>query len=475
MAAPLARVRLAARLLSLAETMPFRKQDEDEAATISAPRGEKFGPFVIYEQLGEGGMAYVHRAEMIGRDGFRKTVALKRMRSEWTDDPDFIQAFVHEAQLASRLTHPNIAQAFDLGKIDGTYYIAMELVQGPTLAQIIAQSRRAAGPIPLPIAMELLIQLCDALDHAHELRDAGGKPLDLVHRDISPSNVIVSRDGIAKLIDFGIAKARSARRATQVGIIKGKHAYVAPEYTYGQLDRRADLWGLGVIAHEMLTGRRLFVGENDAATIRNVRSAPIKPPSHYAKDIPQDLDDIVLTALQRDPEQRWQNAGAMRVALTTESRRLRIAVSTAQIREWVEWAFRQVPRSENTLEDALVDLEPSISIHSHDIEPPSARRVEATAEVDWSKPADIATAPIRKLARGTPVDGVPAREPPPRRASSKRVPRQAPQWNPPTRWTRMPRRSASPYVLMMLLAFAALAVANGWIDIDAWRALLTSS
>ena len=429
MVAPLARVKLVrTRLASLAETLPFRKAEQ------------QFGPYVIHERLGEGGMAYVDRAEMLGRDGFRKTVALKRMRTEWTADPDFIQAFVHEAQLASRLSHPNIAQAYDLGKIDGTYFIAMELVQGPTLSQIMQQARRATGPVPLGIALEILIQLCDALDHAHELRDAGGRPLDLVHRDISPSNVIVSRDGIAKLIDFGIAKARSARRSTQAGIIKGKHAYVAPEYTYGRLDRRADIWGLGVIAHELLAGRRLFVGESDAATIRNVRNQPIPPPSKYARGISQDLDDIVMTALQRDPDQRFQNAGAMRVALTTEVRRLRLATSGAQIRDWVAWAFEQAPRSEDTVDDVIDAMgTPSRSVRDSELMPMTPAKEAPTVDV--------------KL---------------PRRRS-----RPAARWSPPTRWTTPPRRrSASPFVLLALIAFAALAVVNGWIDVDAWRALL---
>lgn len=418
--------------MSIAETAPFRKGGGEP----------QFGPYVIHERLGEGGMAYVDRAEMIGRDGFRKMVALKRMRTEWTDDPDFIQAFVHEAQLASRLSHPNIAQAYDLGKIEGTYYIAMELVLGATLSQIMQQCRRAAGPMPLPIALEILIQLCDALDHAHELRDAAGRPLDLVHRDITPSNVIVSRDGLAKLIDFGIAKARSTRRATQHGIIKGKHAYVAPEYTYGQLDRRADVWGLGVIAHEMLTGRRLFVGETDAATIRNVRDQPIPPPSKLAPRVSQDLDDIVMTALQRDPEQRFQNAGAMRVALTTEMRRLRYAVSGARIHNWVEWAFQQVPRPETTLNNVLDTMNVSVSLQMSDLEPVVEEDVKPVKRRTTAKPKVLA---------------------PPR-----------PQrWNPPTRWTRPPRRiSASPFVLLALIAFAALAVANGWIDIEAWRQLL---
>jgi serine/threonine protein kinase len=438
MAAPIARVRLRTRLLSLAETAPFRQ--------TSGSSQEQFGPYVIHERLGEGGMAYVDRAEMIGRDGFRKVVALKRMRTEWTADQDFIQAFVHEAQLAAQLTHPNIVQAYDLGKIDGTYFIAMELVQGPTLAQIIQQSRRAAGLVPLAIAIEILIQLCDALDHAHELRDAGGRPLDVIQRDVSPSNVIVSRDGIVKLIDFGIAKARSARRSTQAGMIKGKHGYIAPEYTYGQLDRRADIWGLGVIAHELLTGRRLFVGENEAATIRNVRNQPIPPPSKFVRKISQDLDDIVMTALQRDPDQRFQNAGAMRVALTTELRRMRMAVSGAQIRDWVEWAFKQEPGSETTVHDVLEGLTPSVS--GSDLMPMTPMPTPPPAQ-------DVPTVSYPKLW---------LKKPAPR----------PPRWNPPTRWTRAPRRiSAAPFVLLALIAFAGFAVANGWIDIAAWRAILT--
>jgi serine/threonine protein kinase len=306
----------------------------------------------------------------------------------------------------------------------------------------------------------------------------------VIHRDISPSNVIVSRDGIAKLIDFGIAKARSARRSTQAGIIKGKHAYVAPEYTYGQLDRRADLWGLGVIAHELLSGRRLFVGENDAATIRNVRSQTIPPPSQYAPEISQDLDDIIMTALQRDPDQRFQNAGAMRVALTTEARRLRFAVSGAQIRDWVEWAFRQVPRSETTLNNVLDEAEPSYSIRSSELMPYTPPRSPTLAA---AKRAITAIVQFRKRTPTAPLDEADADEPSieepsidvpivldtPKRRSKPVATARPPRWNPPTRWMREPKRmSASPFVLLALIAFAVLAVANGWIDIEAWRALL---
>ncbi|MBA2544622.1 MAG: protein kinase [Deltaproteobacteria bacterium] len=360
---------------SLIETSPFRHPTASSTAPVEA--GEKFGPYLVYEQLGEGGMARVHRAELTGAENFRKTVALKRMRTITAEDPDFVRSFIHEGQLVGRLKHPNIAQAYELGKIEGTYYIAMEYVPGPTLAQIMAQSRRAAGAIPLPIILEILIQLCDALEHAHDLRDEAGNPLNLIHRDVSPMNIIVSRSGTVKLIDFGIAKVRNSSLETQAGIIKGKHAYIAPEYTLGiGLDRRVDLWGIGIVAHEMITGRRLFLGDTEAETIRNVRLLPINPPSRVAPNISTELDDIVMTALQRDPELRWQNAGAMRAALTNEARRLRKVVSGAQLRDWIEWAFQQGTREDSPIRHLFDDLEPSISIEMHDL-----ASVDASGEI----------------------------------------------------------------------------------------------
>ena len=222
------------RAASLAEKTPFQKADA-------------FGPYLVYEKLGEGGMAVVHRAEHVGETGLRKPVALKRLHTESSEDPSLVASFVREAQLAGRLRHPNIAQAYDLGRIDGTYFIAMELVPGPTLAQVLTMTRNGAGAVPLSIALEILIELADALEHVHGMRDDAGNPLELVHRDVSPMNIVISRTGAAKLIDFGIAKVRSARPSTEAGIIKGKHAYIAPEYTHGHLDQRSDLFGLGVV------------------------------------------------------------------------------------------------------------------------------------------------------------------------------------------------------------------------------------
>lgn len=311
---------------------------------------EQFGPYLIYESLGEGGMACVHRAERVGVDGVRKQVALKRLWAHLSDDPDFVESFMQEAQLASTLRQDNIAQAYESGKIGDTYFMAMELVPGPTLNDLMIQSRTAAGPIPLPIIVQILIQLCDALAHAHAAK--------IIHRDVSPANVIVSASGAVKLIDFGIAKAAHSRVQTQAGYIKGKLSYVAPEYTLGRLDHRADLFGIGVIAHELLTGRRLFLAETDVDIIHNVREKPIVPPSRSNPAIPHDLDDIVMTALQRDPDKRWQNAAAMRVALANAAREVGPA-SARQIYEWIEWAFTQEPWRDSLVVRLVDKLEPT--------------------------------------------------------------------------------------------------------------------
>ena len=306
---------------------------------------ERFGPYTVHESLGEGGMASVHRAERDGweRNGQRAPIALKRLFTELSEDSQFVEGFLQEARLAKLLDHPNIARSYEHGKIDGQYFIAMEYVPGPTLRAVMIQSRTAAGAMPIRIVVEILTQLCDALAHAHELRDEKGRPLGLVHRDVTPANVILSTNGVVKLIDFGIAKAKHSRVQTQAGYIKGKVSYVAPEYTHGRLDHRADLFAVGVIAHEMLTGRRLFDGETQGSVVVKVRDLAIHPPSHHDPKIPHELDDIVMLALQRDPAKRWQNASAMRTALSNVARQLGNPVTGKELRTWIEWAFTREP------------------------------------------------------------------------------------------------------------------------------------
>ena len=328
---------------------------------ISAPT-EAFGPYLVYEKLGVGGMAQVHRAEVNSNEGFHRPVALKRMLPHVASDLEMVQAFVREAHLASHLRHANVAQTYELGKVGETYFIAMELVEGRDLREVLKHAAGTTGPMPVSVALNILNQLCDALDYAHNLCDDTGRPLGIIHRDVSPSNLIVAEGGVLKLIDFGIAKAAGAGMQTQSGVVKGKFAYMAPEYIAGRIDARADLFGVGVIAWELLTNRPLFGGRDDIDTLERVRTMPIKPPSHHNPDVPHEVDDIVMTALARDPDQRWQHATALRTAMTTVTQRLGMVITNAQVLEWVEWAFDLTKPRGGRIRRRSEDEDPSIDI-----------------------------------------------------------------------------------------------------------------
>src|SRR6476620_5691273 len=213
---------------------------------------EQFGPYLVYERLGVGGMATVHRALERGAEGFKRTVALKRLLPHLAEDASFIKSFVREAKLASLLSHVNIVQIYELGRVGTEYFISMEYIDGRDVRRILRHARKVTGAPPIHITVGLMLQLCDALDCAHNRGDEEGQPLQLVHRDVSPSNVLVTSAGHVKVIDFGIAKAQSSQLRTQTGRVKGKLAYMAPEAIAGRdLDARSDLFAAGVIAHEL--------------------------------------------------------------------------------------------------------------------------------------------------------------------------------------------------------------------------------
>ncbi len=318
--------------------------------------GQEFGSYVVYEQLGVGGMASVHVAEIRSAGGFRKRIALKRLLSHAAGQPELVEAFTHEARLARYLHHANIAQTYDFGDVDGTYFIAMELVSGPTLTQLIRQCKSTIGVIPFPITVNILQQVCDALEYAHACVDENGTSLGIIHRDVSPPNVVISNTGIVKLIDFGLAKAKTSLVQTQVGTVKGKFRYMAPEYLSGKLDRRVDLWAMGVVAHELLTTHQLFDGDNDLAVLERVRSMKLEPPSRRNPDVPPELDAIVMKALERDPDKRWQSAAAMKNALADVAEHLQTVVTNQQLVDWVEWAFTQEPPDERGELTKLIKL-----------------------------------------------------------------------------------------------------------------------
>jgi eukaryotic-like serine/threonine-protein kinase len=318
---------------------------------VNSPTGdariEVFGPYEVFEQLGVGGMATVHRAKKRGIEGFQQVVALKRLLSHLAEDQSFVKSFVREARLASYLQHANIIQIYDLGLERRVYFIAMEFVRGHDLRKILRQTARATGPMPVPMMLALTRQLCDALDYAHSRADDSGEPLGIVHRDISPSNLLVSADGHLKVIDFGIAKATTASLRTHSGRVKGKFSYMAPESIRGQpLDHRSDIFSVGIVAYEMLTAQPLFAARSEYDTLQKITELALEPPSRRNPFCPPDLDDIVLTALSRSPDERWQSAGAMMRALDTVARKLALQATNREVAEWVEWAFAQPLQSE---------------------------------------------------------------------------------------------------------------------------------
>jgi len=304
----------------------------------------RFGSYTIHDALGAGGMASVHLAEWHPPEGPPKRVALKRLFPNIAENPELVAMFIDEARLARYLKHPNIAQVYEFGRIAGTYYIAFEFVQGPTVHQLARQCDLHVGYIPIPIVLEIAIQLCDALHHAHNLCDEEDLPLGIVHRDVSPQNLIVSTAGFVKLIDFGLAKAKQSSVESHSGIIKGKLHYVAPEYLDGALDVRCDLWAVGVLMHELLTGRLLFDAPDNFAMVDRVRTMAIPPASRFRAEVTSGLDDIVFKALERNPGRRWQNAASLRAALAMHAKEYP-PLTRSQLVTWVEWAFGEKKRA----------------------------------------------------------------------------------------------------------------------------------
>jgi len=304
---------------------------------------ERFGQYVLHESLGRGSTASVRRGVLCRDAGFRREVALKQLHPHLARIPEMVELFTREARLGSYLRHANIAQTFDFGTFDGTYFIAMELVRGPTLAQLARQCAGAAGPIPMGIVVGILIQLCDAFDYIRNACDPNGQPLQLAHCDVSPTNVVLSNTGFVKLIDFGISRAASSRPLAETGMLRRRLAYVAPEYAEGKLDARSDLFSLGVVGYELLANQPLFAGSGNE--LSRVREMAI-PPLARSGQVPHALQEVIMTALQRDPDRRWQTAAAMRSALAEAAGGMSIHIGPPQIASWVAWAFSQKMKPE---------------------------------------------------------------------------------------------------------------------------------
>ncbi|TMQ08457.1 MAG: PEGA domain-containing protein, partial [Deltaproteobacteria bacterium] len=313
--------------------MSSRQDRTTKQAESTSP--EEFGPYLVYERLGVGGMATVHRAKKRGIAGFERGVALKRMLPHLADDAKFIQSFVREAKLASLLVHPNIAQIYDFGRVGSVYYIAMEHVDGFDVRKMLRYANRHKDVLPLNVVLSILCELCDALEYAHTFVDEDGQPQGIVHRDVSPSNLIIAQSGHLKVIDFGIAKAHVRQLHTDSGRVQGKLGYMSPEAVSGRaFGPVSDVWSAGVVAHELLTAHPLFSAKTDYDTLIRIHEAEIPPPSRCNPAVPPTLDELVLATLARDPEQRLQNAAAFRQGLELVAEQEGIRFSVRDVVEW---------------------------------------------------------------------------------------------------------------------------------------------
>jgi len=282
----------------------------------SAFSPHRFGQYTLTARLGRGGMADVYRARREGAAGFERTVVVKKILSSHNEDPQFVDMFINEAKIAARLTHPNIVQVYELGEQDGEFFIVMEYVKGKDLLRLLrtlAQSKPEAPAVPPLVAAYIARETARGLGHAHEHSDESGAVKPIVHRDVSPQNIMLSYDGQVKLVDFGIAKALDTmKEETRTGALKGKFAYMAPEQVGGHSPGpQSDIFAAGVVLHEMLTGRRLFKGASDYETLQKVQNMTVPPPSTVVPSVSPELDAIVLQALERDRKMRYTRAAHM--------------------------------------------------------------------------------------------------------------------------------------------------------------------
>ncbi len=282
---------------------------------------KKFGKYFLLDRIGEGGMAEIFRARLASPGSSGRFVVIKRIQGAYSNNNEFVQMFRAEVQVTMRFTHPNIVQLYESGEENGQQFIAMELVEGRNLRQILSKISQKQQRVPVAASCHMIEQAAAGLNYAHGFKDRiTGEPLNVVHRDVSPQNILVSYDGNIKVIDFGIAKAATNGEATRAGVIKGKLSYLSPEQVMGEvLDGRSDLFALGIVLWELLTGKRLFVaeGDNEFQVLKMIESCNsyVKPPSSINPEVPKELDALVLQALSRDPKKRFQTGEEMARAL----------------------------------------------------------------------------------------------------------------------------------------------------------------
>ena len=390
----------------------------------------RFGKYTLLSHLATGGMADVFLARQLGPGGFQKECVIKRVLPQLAQDPSnqaFVEMFLEEARIAARLSHPNIVHILDFGQIDGDYFLAMEYVDGVTLESVLEQARTTGQPaLPWPIAVRIVSNAAEGLDHAHKAKDSNGSPLLLVHRDISPSNIMVSWDGVAKVLDFGIAKAMSvsisgSKVRTGIGIIKGKVPYMSPEQIQGlDLDARSDVFSLAAVLYELTTGQRPFPGETTGKLTLEITSRDPRPPEQFNPSFPPDLYPILMRGLAKSVEKRYQSARDFKVDLEQFLADQHSSCSNYDIEAYLKELIpaESRPRPELPSADEIARLEteaeqaPRSSARRSDgaIAPLSPAAIETAAGDSGQSAAPPSQATPSAMASGTALDALEAEE-----------------------------------------------------------------
>ena len=359
------------------------RQCSPAADGLPAGIPRQLGKYRLLHRFARGGMANLYLGQFVGTDRFRKLVAVKIIHEQFSEDPEFIEMFIDEAQLVAGISHPNVVHVHELGSVGGRHFMTMEYVHGECLTDLVCRVR-----IPDTVGCRVVADVAAGLHAAHELRDADGTPLQVVHRDISPHNVLVSYDGAVKLIDFGVASSTASLHVSRSGSLKGKFAYMSPEQVRSEpLDRRSDIFSLGIVLYEITTRRRLFRGSTETEMVQMVLDKPIPPPSVLRDDYPSELEQIVLRALSRRREQRYQTAEQMQEALERFILGTGAPVLPRQIGQMMHATFAEQIASKEELRRAAesgllldaVGREPSASQEAETVGPPRTREAASLA------------------------------------------------------------------------------------------------
>jgi serine/threonine protein kinase len=311
----------------------LKRQKELEGIT-------RLGPYILQKKLASGGMAELFIADYVREDNFRKTLAVKKVLPHLAEKPEFTKMFIREARLAALLQHPNIVQVFDFGRIHNIYFIAMEYIHGKNLSEIMAKLKKG---LAVDQAIFIVSKLCLGLEYSHSKKgDKSGKPLGIVHRDISPQNILISFGGEIKISDFGISKSKSEPSLTQPGVIKGKYSYLSPEEALGKpVDHQTDIFALGIVFYEILSGTRLYKFDNPADSLRSIPEKKIVPIGELRPDIPEELNKIVMKCLEKDKKLRYQSAQKIYYDLIGLRKSLNMTYDDSNLSEFMHKLFRE--------------------------------------------------------------------------------------------------------------------------------------